>query len=83
MKKIRLSTKERAIENALLKGEYRPVSEARCKAIAQAVARRKKDAVLHIRMNRQDLEGLKKKARHIGVPYQSFISEVLHNFAAY
>ena len=44
--------------------------------------RRKKDAVLNMRVNRQDLAGLKQKARRLGVPYQSFISELLHHFAA-
>lgn len=44
MKKIKLSRSEKAIEQALLRGEYRPVKEAEFKRIAGAVARRKKDA---------------------------------------
>jgi len=51
-------------------------------SIAQAVARRRKEAVLYIRINKQDLENLKKKARRYDVPYQSFISEILHRFAS-
>ena len=50
--------------------------------IAYAVARRRKEAVLYLRINRQDLDNLKKKARRYKVPYQSFISEILHHYAA-
>ena len=82
MKKIRLSPKERALEKALVSGEYRPVSRSEFQGIADAIVRRKKDAVLNMRVNRQDLAGLKQKARRLGVPYQSFISELLHHFAA-
>jgi predicted DNA binding CopG/RHH family protein len=80
MKKMKLSLKEKAIEKALTRGEYRAASQAEFQSIADAIARRKKDAVLNIRVNHQDLEGLKQKARHLGVPYQSFIAELLHHF---
>ena len=82
MKKIRLTPEEKEIESAMLRGEYRPVSEEKFQAIAAALARRKKDAVLNIRVNRQDLDGLKMKAKSLGVPYQTLISELLHQFAA-
>lgn len=80
--KNRLSPKEKALETALIRGEYRSVSPAEFRGIADAIVRRKKDAVLNMRVNRQDLDGLKLKARRLGVPYQSFISELLHQFAA-
>jgi predicted DNA binding CopG/RHH family protein len=82
MKKIKLSPEEQAIEKALIRGEYRPVSNTEFQHIAQAIACRKKDAVLNIRVNHQDLENLKKKAKRLGVPYQSFVSELLHHLAA-
>ena len=82
MRKIRLTAKENALEKALIRGEYRPVSRAEFQSIALAIARRKKDAVLNIRVNQKDLDGLKQKAKRLGVPYQSFISELLHHFAA-
>jgi len=50
--------------------------------IAEAIARRKKDAVLSIRVNSQDLENLKKKAKRLGIPYQTFVSELIHQYAA-
>jgi len=45
------------------------------------VARRKKDAVLNIRVNHEDLHEIKGKAKKLGVRYQSFISELLHQVA--
>ena len=81
MKQTKLSRSEKAIENALLRGEYRPVKRAKFQDIAKAIARRKKDAVLNIRINKQDLESIKQKAKRLGIPYQTFVSELLHHYA--
>ncbi len=81
MKKIRLSRSEKAIEAALVRGEYRPVKKAEFDRIAEAIARRKKDAVLNIRVNSQDLDNIKQKAKQMGVPYQTFVSELIHQYA--
>lgn len=81
MKRMKLSAKEKAIEKALVRGEYRPVNRQEFQNIVEAVKRSKKDAVLNIRVNRQDLEALKRKARRLGVPYQSLLSELIHHFA--
>jgi predicted DNA binding CopG/RHH family protein len=82
MKSMKLSRAERAIESALLRGEYRPVSKAEFDRIAQALARRKKDAVLNIRVNSIDLASIKQKARKLGIPYQTLVSELLHHYAS-
>lgn len=42
----------------------------------------KKDARINIRISSQDLTLLKKKAAHKGLPYQTFIASVLHQYAA-
>lgn len=81
MKKIKLSRSEKAIEAALVRGEYRPVKKAEFDRIAEAIARRKKDAVLNIRINSQDLDSIKQKAKQMGVPYQTFVSELIHQYA--
>ena len=78
----KLNKKEQAIERALVRGEYRPVAKEDFENIAMAVARRKKDAVLNIRVNSDDLNNIKEKANRLKVPYQTFISELLHHFAA-
>ena len=81
MKRINLDPEEKAIEDALLKGEYVSVDKVEFQKIAQAIQARRKDSVLNIRINSQDLKYLKDKAKKLGVKYQSFISEVLHRIA--
>ena len=81
-KKIMLTRSEQAIERAIARGEYRPASKEEFNRIAEELARRRKDAVLNIRVNSHDLESLKKKAKKMGIPYQSFVSELIHKYAA-
>jgi predicted DNA binding CopG/RHH family protein len=80
--RVKLTKSERAIEQALLRGEYQDVNKSSFEEIAQAIARRRKDAVISIRVNSQDLKQIKGKARRLGVRYQTLISEVLHRVAA-
>ena len=81
MRKTNLTKQEKTIENSLLKGEYINVSKDEFASIAEAVAARKKDAVLNIRVNSNDLLNIKRKAHKIGIKYQTFISEVIHRIA--
>lgn len=79
MKRIKLTREEQAIEDSI--EEYVPMNPAKFAAIVEAIKRRKKDAVLSIRLNAGDLDIIKKKAEQADVPYQTLISEVLHHFA--
>ena len=79
MRKIKLSKEEQWYEDHTEK--FVPVSNKKFEAIAKALERRKKDAVLNIRVNSYDLEYLKQKAHKLGVKYQTFISEILHKLA--
>ncbi|MFH1458997.1 MAG: hypothetical protein ABIG64_01305 [Candidatus Omnitrophota bacterium] len=81
MRKAKLTQNEKEIENALLQGEYINIDKNEFKIIAQAITSRKKDAVLNVRMNQEDLKLLKKKAQQLGIKYQTFISELLHRVA--
>ncbi len=81
MRSTKLSFKEKEIENALLEDKYVDVSKEELQEISQALSRRKKDAVLNIRINSRDLEHLKQKAKKLGVRYQTFVSEILHKVA--
>ncbi|HLG18585.1 MAG TPA: hypothetical protein VI895_02075 [Bdellovibrionota bacterium] len=81
MRRPKLTRNESAVENALLKGEYADVIRSEMEAISRAIATRKKDAVLHIRINSLDLRNIKEKAKRLGVKYQSFIAEFLHRVA--
>ena len=42
----------------------------------------RKDARITLRISSNDLEQLKQKAAYKGLPYQTFISSVLHEYAA-
>lgn len=81
MRRIKLTREEKRIENELLRGEYVDVSKDEFERMAKAISERKKDAVLNIRINSVDLENLKRKAKKLGLKYQTFISEVLHQIA--
>ena len=81
LRRIKLTKYERELEQALLKGELVPGSKAEFDEIARMLARRKKDAVLNIRINQGDLDALKARAKRHGVKYQTFIAELLHRVA--
>lgn len=81
MRQMRLTRQERGIEDALVRGEYVDVSALAFKDIARAVAHRRKDAVLNIRVNHEDVASIKHKARELGVKYQAFLAELIHRVA--
>ena len=81
LRKFKLTRQEREIEEALLRGEYVPVSKEKFDEIVASIEARKKDTVLNIRINSVDLQNLKQKAAKHGVKYQTFISEILHRVA--
>jgi len=85
----KLTAYEKSIEAAIGRGEYvrvSPEEEAQIRAAiekkrAEIRAQRRKDAVLNIRVNSQDLARIKKKAKKAGLRYQTFITEFLHQLA--
>ena len=81
MRKVNLTRQEKAIEDSLLKGEYINVGKDEFASIAAAIAARKKDAVLNVRVNSRDLATIRQKAQKFGIKYQTFISEVIHRIA--
>ena len=79
MRKIKLTKEERAIEDNL--EQFVRIDKQEYEQIVQAIAARKKDAVLNIRVNSHDLANIKNKAERLGVRYQTFISELIHRIA--
>jgi len=79
MRKQKLTKEEQWYEDHA--EEFVPASREMFNAVKAAIERRKKDAVLNIRVNSFDLEAIKQKARKAGIKYQTFISEVLHKVA--
>ena len=81
MKKTRLSKYESKVEKDIEAGAFVEADPEFFERVSEAVAARRKDAVLNVRVNRQDLELIKKKARRLGVKYQTVIAEVIHRLA--
>lgn len=81
MRKEHLDPEEKEIAKAIDNDEFIPVSGAELKRVADAIAARKKDMTLTIRVNRNDINRIKKMAKKRNIPYQSYISEVIHRIA--
>ena len=79
--KIKLSRYEQQIEDAVGRGEYKPVPREEQERIAAIIKAYRKNAVLNIRINALDLQCLKNKAKKLGVKYQTFIAGILHRVA--
>lgn len=81
MKRIKLTKRERKIEDALLKAEYVKIKGKELKMIDKSLKLRRKDVTMTIRVNSEDIKKIKKKAEKIGIKYQSYISEILRQVA--
>ena len=79
MKRIKLTKEEQWIEDHA--EEFVPVNRKLYNEIVAALERKKKQMVLNMRINRDDLEAIKQKARKAGIKYQTLISEILHKVA--
>ena len=80
-RKMKLTREERQIEAELERGEWVDAPKEEFDRIAKMLELRRKDSVLNIRINSQDLKQLKQKAKKLGIKYQTFISEILHRVA--
>jgi predicted DNA binding CopG/RHH family protein len=81
MKRIKLTKEEKAIEESLMNGEFVPIKGKQLEMIEKSLRSRKKDVTMTIRVNSADIEKIKKKAKKVGIKYQTYISEVLHQVA--
>ncbi len=79
MRKIKLTKQEQWIEDHA--EEFVPVIGPGYDAIVAALERKKKEMVLNMRINGDDLAAIKQKARKSGIKYQTLISEILHRVA--
>ena len=78
MKKIKLDAEERKIMAAIERDEFVPVTGKELRKVAEAIAARKKDKTLTIRVNSNDIRRIKKLAESKRIPYQSYLSEIIH-----
>ncbi|MEI7751452.1 MAG: hypothetical protein WCJ71_05095 [Candidatus Omnitrophota bacterium] len=77
--KIKLTPEEEEYERE--SDHDRPVSREEFLKIKEAIDQWKKDTVLNMRINGEDVMLLKQKAEKLGVKYQTFIAQILHRVA--
>lgn len=78
-----LTNEERDILESFKRGEWKSVPniEKRKEDLKQfARATLRKDKRVNIRISERDLRELQRQAVHEGLPYQTFISSILHKF---
>ena len=81
--KNRLTEEEQEILDSFGRGEWTPVkdlSKRKRELIRYARNTLKKDKRLNIRISERDLNELQKKAVSEGLPYQTFVSSIIHKF---
>ncbi len=83
--KDKLSQEEREIVNSFERGEWQSVKNVNTeKGVAKKAAREtlEKGVRINIRLSKIDLDHIKLRAAHEGLPYQTLISSILHKYAA-
>lgn len=81
--KTKLSKEEKEILESFEKGEWVPVSDfSKRKKELMGYARNtlRKDKRLNIRISERDLVELQRKAVKEGLPYQTYVSSIIHKF---
>ena len=81
--KDRLNEEEQEILDSFERGEWVPVkdlSKRKKELIRYARDTLKKDKRLNIRISERDLNELQKKAVSEGLPYQTFVSSIIHKY---
>ena len=81
--KTKLSKEEKEILESFEKGEWVPVADfSKRKKELMEYARNtlRKDKRLNIRISERDLIELQRKAVKEGLPYQTYVSSIIHKF---
>ena len=82
---VKLDQDEKELLESVERGEWKTVANAEDEsAFAREAAANflRKDERITLRLSSSDLERLKQKAAYKGLPYQTFIASVLHEYAA-
>ena len=81
--KTKLTKEEKEILDSFEKDEWVPVTnitKRKKELIAYARNTLRKDKRLNIRISERDLLELQKKAVNEGLPYQTYVSSIIHKF---
>ena len=77
----RLNHEERELRQSVERGEWRSAGRTALKRYTQAARRTlRKNRRVNIRLSEADLEGMRVRAFHEGLPYQTLIASVLHKY---
>jgi len=82
---VKLDSEEQDLLESVERGEWKTVENAEEEvAFAKEAAANslRKDERVTLRLSSIDLDRLKQKAAYKGLPYQTFIASVLHEYAA-
>lgn len=79
---MKLDKEEKDLLRSVERGEWRSMMDKAGLRMYQDAARHmmKKDARLNIRISSHDLKNLRKHAIEEGLPYQTFVSSLLHKY---
>ncbi len=78
-----LDSEEKALLRALEHGEIKykkPAKAERDEAMSAARTTLKRDKRMNIRVSSMDMLGLQTKAAKLGMPYQTLVSSILHQY---
>lgn len=81
---VKLDPEEQELLESVERGEWKSVKDSKKEAaFAKEAAANflRKDARVTLRLSSGDLDRLKQKAAYKGLPYQTFIASVLHEYA--
>ncbi|MEK7125482.1 MAG: CopG family antitoxin [Patescibacteria group bacterium] len=84
MKIFELDDEEKELETAIAVGEFESVpnleqEKKRYQEIARATLQKRRN--INIRISERDLQALKARAAAKGLPYQTLVSSVLHQYS--
>jgi len=85
MKTTITKKEEQELIASVERGEWKPVKDmekeiARHRLIARETM--KKDQRINVRLTQHDLVGLKTKAAHEGIPYQTLVASIIHKYVS-
>lgn len=81
----KLSAEEKRLEAEIERGEWTSVPGKELRKLgsemAEAARAQSKEARVNLRLNYEDVESIRHKAKQEGIPYQTLIGSVLHKYA--
>ena len=85
MKTTMTKNEEQELMTSVERDEWKPINDmkkeiARHRLIARETM--KKDQRINVRLTQHDLIGLKAKAVHEGIPYQTLVASIIHKYVS-